>query len=58
MNQEYGIILVTASSQKEAEAIASTLVLEHLAACVNIHPVHCAIRLGSSLKSLHTQPKQ
>jgi periplasmic divalent cation tolerance protein len=51
MSQEYGIILVTASSQTEAEAIASTLVLEHLAACVNIHPIHSIYRWEGKINS-------
>lgn len=36
----YGVVLVTASSRQEAEAIASALVNSHLAACVNLFPVH------------------
>lgn len=36
---EYGIVLVTAGSQQEAEAIACALVEAHLAACVNLTPV-------------------
>ncbi|NJN86050.1 MAG: divalent-cation tolerance protein CutA [Leptolyngbyaceae cyanobacterium SL_7_1] len=35
----YGIVLVTASSQTEAEAIAHTLVDEMLAACVSLLPI-------------------
>ena len=37
---EYGIVLVTASSQKEAETIASSLIESQLAACVNLLPIH------------------
>jgi periplasmic divalent cation tolerance protein len=37
---EYGVVLVTASSQKEAEAIATALVEAKLAACVSILPIH------------------
>jgi periplasmic divalent cation tolerance protein len=36
----YGVVLVTASSQKEAEAIATALVETKLAACVSILPIH------------------
>lgn len=36
----YGVVLVTAASQAEAEAIAKALLTEKLAACVNITPVH------------------
>ncbi|MGK7876457.1 MAG: divalent-cation tolerance protein CutA [Xenococcaceae cyanobacterium] len=36
----YGIVLVTASSKVEGEAIASALVEAQLAACVTLTPVH------------------
>jgi len=36
----YGVVLVTAGSQQEAEAIATSLVKSQLAACVNIVPIH------------------
>lgn len=36
----YGVVLVTAASQKEAEAIATSLVKSQLAACVSLVPVH------------------
>jgi periplasmic divalent cation tolerance protein len=36
---DYGVVLVTASSNAEATAIAQTLVQEKLAACVNCLPV-------------------
>ena len=36
----YGVILVTASSKAEGEAIASALITEKLAACVSLTPVH------------------
>ncbi|MBD2741011.1 divalent-cation tolerance protein CutA [Coleofasciculus sp. FACHB-1120] len=36
----YGVVLVTASSRQEAEAIAQNLVESQLAACVNFMPVH------------------
>ena len=35
----YGVVLVTAGSQQEAEEIAKTLVKSQLAACVNIVPL-------------------
>jgi periplasmic divalent cation tolerance protein len=35
----YGIVLVTAGTQSEAEAIATSLVESQLAACVNILPI-------------------
>ena len=38
-----GVVLVTASSQEEAENIASALVELKLAACVNILPIHCSV---------------
>jgi len=36
----YGVVLVTASSQEEGEAIASALVELKLAACVSLVPIH------------------
>ncbi len=36
---EYCVVMVTASSQLEAETIAKTLVESKLAACVNIFPI-------------------
>ncbi|WP_416668235.1 divalent-cation tolerance protein CutA [Egbenema bharatensis] len=36
---QYGIVLVTAASQAEAESIAETLVQEKLAACVSLMPI-------------------
>jgi periplasmic divalent cation tolerance protein len=36
----YGVVLVTASSQQEAEAIAISLVQSQLAACVSLLPIH------------------
>jgi len=35
----YGVVLVTAASQAEATAIATILIEEKLAACVNVFPV-------------------
>lgn len=40
VTSEYAIVLITASSQKEAEAIAKVLVAEKMAACVSLMPVH------------------
>lgn len=39
-NNEYSLVLVTASSQSEAEAIAHSLVKSGLAACVSLVPMH------------------
>ena len=39
MNTNYGIVLVTAGSQSEAEAIAKALVESKLAACVSLAPI-------------------
>ncbi|AFZ30315.1 CutA1 divalent ion tolerance protein [Gloeocapsa sp. PCC 7428] len=36
---QYGVVLVSAGSQQEAEAIATSLVKSQLAACVNIVPI-------------------
>jgi periplasmic divalent cation tolerance protein len=36
----YGVVLVTAPSEQEAEALANALVEAKLAACVNIVPIH------------------
>lgn len=36
----FGIVLVTAGSQAEADAIARTLISERLAACVSITPIN------------------
>lgn len=38
-SNQYGVALVTTSTEQEAEAIASALVVSGLAACVNIFPV-------------------
>lgn len=40
MNQQYGVVLVTAESEEQARAIASSLVKEKYAACVSVMPVH------------------
>ena len=37
---DYGVVLVSASSRSEAEAIAKSLVESQLAACVSIAPIH------------------
>ncbi|MCL6435431.1 MAG: divalent-cation tolerance protein CutA [Leptolyngbyaceae cyanobacterium HOT.MB2.61] len=39
-NDSYGVVLVTASSKAEAEAIAQALIQSRLAACVSLFPVH------------------
>lgn len=36
----YGVVLVTASSQQEAETIASSLIESQLVACVSVLPIH------------------
>lgn len=36
----YGVVLVTASSRQEGEAIAESLIQAKLAACVTLLPVH------------------
>lgn len=36
----YGVVLVTATSKAEAEAIATSLVQSQLAACVSLFPIH------------------
>lgn len=38
-NITYGVVLVTASSQAEAETIATTLIQAKLAACVSFMPI-------------------
>lgn len=37
---QYGVVMVTAPSRAEAEAIAKTLIQEKLAACVSLLPVY------------------
>jgi periplasmic divalent cation tolerance protein len=39
VSAQHGVVLVTAASREEAEAIAQTLVQERLAACVNFMPI-------------------
>ncbi len=39
-SSNYGVVLVTAPSQQEAEAIAKSLVQSQLAACVSLLPIH------------------
>lgn len=39
-SSNYGVVLVTAASQQEAEAIANSLVKSQLAACVSLLPIH------------------
>jgi periplasmic divalent cation tolerance protein len=38
-SNDYGVVLVTASSQTEAELLANALVEAKLAACVNLIPI-------------------
>ncbi|MBW4517825.1 MAG: divalent-cation tolerance protein CutA [Timaviella obliquedivisa GSE-PSE-MK23-08B] len=38
--KQYGLVLVTASSQSEGEAIAQALLQFKLAACVSLMPIH------------------
>lgn len=53
MNQTetYGIILVTAGSEKEAEALAHALVTAQLAACVTITPTKSIYTWQGKLES-------
>jgi periplasmic divalent cation tolerance protein len=39
MNHKYGVILTTVASEARGKAIAETLLVEKLAACINIFPV-------------------
>lgn len=36
----YGVVLVTADTQDTGNAIAEALIEKHLAACINLFPVH------------------
>ena len=36
----FGVVLITAASRDQAVAIAQALVSQHLAACVNLFPIH------------------
>lgn len=40
MTTRYGVVLVTASSRQEAEAIATALIQSQLAACISFTPIH------------------
>lgn len=51
MSKKYGLILVTAGSEIEAETIASALIREHLAACVSVHSVKSLYRWRGEIKS-------
>ena len=42
--KQYGVVLVTASSRSEGEAIAEALLSSKLAACVTLLPVHSVYR--------------
>lgn len=48
---QYGIVLVTAGSRSEAEAIASSLVEIKLAACVSITPIHSVYSWEGKIES-------
>ncbi|MGA7934032.1 MAG: divalent-cation tolerance protein CutA [Kovacikia sp.] len=39
-DRRYGVVMVTASSRTQAETIARALIEFHLAACVNLLPIH------------------
>jgi periplasmic divalent cation tolerance protein len=43
-SRHYGVVLVTTASQEEAEAIASALIEEQLAACVSLFPIKSIYR--------------
>ncbi len=47
----YGVVLVTAGSRQEAEAIAQTLIQAQLAACVNLIPVHSIYKWRGKINS-------
>ncbi|TVQ45124.1 MAG: divalent-cation tolerance protein CutA [Gloeocapsa sp. DLM2.Bin57] len=51
MSKKYGLILVTAGSETEAETIASALITEHLAACVSVHPIKSLYRWRGEINS-------
>ena len=38
-SNQYGVVLVTAASKREAEAIAQSLIQARLAACVSLMPI-------------------
>jgi periplasmic divalent cation tolerance protein len=50
----YGVVLVTASSQQEAETIAKALVESKLAACANIFPIQSIYRWQGEV---HNEPE-
>lgn len=50
----HGVVLVTASSQQEAETIAKALVESKLAACVNIFPIQSIYRWEGEI---HNEPE-
>lgn len=47
----YGIVLVTASSKAEGEAIARALVEAQMAACVALMPIHSVYRWQGQIES-------
>jgi len=46
----YGVVLVTAASQSEATAIATMLIEEQLAACINVFPVQSIYRWEGTIQ--------
>ncbi len=50
----YAVVLVTASSQQEAETIAKTLVESKLAACANMFPIQSIYRWQGEV---HNEPE-
>jgi periplasmic divalent cation tolerance protein len=48
---QYGVVLVTAGSQQEAQAIARTLVETHLAACVTLFPIQSVYTWNGDIQS-------
>jgi periplasmic divalent cation tolerance protein len=50
----YGIVLVTASSEDEGKAIASSLVAAQLAACVTLFPIRSIYTWGGEI---HDEPE-
>jgi periplasmic divalent cation tolerance protein len=48
---QYGIVLVTAGSQEEAQTIARILVETHLAACVSLLPIQSVYTWNGEIQS-------
>ena len=51
MKQSYAVILTTAGSREDAEAIARHLVTSRLAACVQLLPIHSFYRWDGAIQS-------